>query len=81
LDRTNKKSFIVVGFSPERFLVISEKFDSDVELDAGIHKTNAFPPITHGYGWAWAWAWVWAPNVGLCIAYYNEDALQQLERK
>jgi hypothetical protein len=45
LDRTNKRSFIVVGFSPERFLVsvfpVSEKFDSDLELDAGMHKTDA----------------------------------------
>jgi hypothetical protein len=44
LDRTNKKSFIVVGFSPERFLVsvfrTSEKFDSDLELDAGMHKID-----------------------------------------
>ena len=38
--------------------IASEKFDSDLELDAWMHKT-------HGYGWSWAWAWVWAPNVGL----------------
>jgi len=39
--------FIVVGFSPERFLVsvfpASEKFDSDLELDADMHKTDAHP--------------------------------------
>ena len=47
LDRTSKRSFIVAGFSPERFLVsvfhASEKFDSDLELDAGMHKTDAHP--------------------------------------
>jgi hypothetical protein len=49
LDRTNKRSFIVAGFSLERFLepgarsvfLASEKFDSDLELDAGMHKTDA----------------------------------------
>ena len=52
---------------PERFLVsiflASEKFDSDLELDVWMHKTDVHPclPKTHGYGWAWA------PNVGLCI--------------
>jgi hypothetical protein len=71
LDHTNKRSFIVAGFNSELFLVsvfpTSEKFDSDLELNAGMHKTHAHPcpPKTHGYGWAWAWAWVWAPNVGL----------------
>jgi hypothetical protein len=44
LDLTNKRSFNVVGFSPERFLVsvflASEKFDSNLELDAGMHKTE-----------------------------------------
>ena len=44
MDRTNKRSFIVAGFSAERFLVsvfpASEKFDSDSELDAGMHKTE-----------------------------------------
>jgi hypothetical protein len=39
--------FIVVGFNPEHFLVsvflASEKFDSDLELDAGMHKTDAHP--------------------------------------
>ena len=47
LDRTNKKSFTVTGFNPERFLMsilaTSEKFDSDLELDAGMHKTDAHP--------------------------------------
>jgi hypothetical protein len=47
LDRTNKRSFIVVGFSPEHLLVslfpAFEKFDSDLELDAGMHKTDAHP--------------------------------------
>jgi hypothetical protein len=47
LDRTNKRSFIIDGFSSERFLVsvflASEKFDSDVELDAGYTK----PMPTH----------------------------------
>ena len=44
----------------------SEKFDSNLDLDAGMHKINAhpYPPKTHGHGWAWAW--VWAPNVRLC---------------
>ena len=63
LDRTNKKSVIVDGFGPERFLVsvflASEKFDSDLELDVGMHKTDAHPCT---------WAWVWASNVGLwCV--------------
>jgi hypothetical protein len=39
--------FTVVGFSPERFLVsvfpTSEKFDSDLELDAGMHNIDAYP--------------------------------------
>jgi hypothetical protein len=47
LDRTNKKSFIVVGFNLKRFLVsvflASEKFDSNLELDARMHKTDAHP--------------------------------------
>jgi hypothetical protein len=47
LDRTNKRSFIVVGLISERFLVsvfpTSEKFDSELELDAGMHKTDAHP--------------------------------------
>jgi hypothetical protein len=47
LDRTNKRTFTIVGFSPELFLVsvflASEKFDSDLELDAGMHKTAAHP--------------------------------------
>jgi hypothetical protein len=42
LDWTNKRSFTVVGFSPERLLVsvflASEKFDSNLELDARMHK-------------------------------------------
>jgi hypothetical protein len=47
LDRIDKRSFTVAGFSPERFLVsifpASEKFDSDLELDAGLHKIDAHP--------------------------------------
>jgi hypothetical protein len=45
--------FIVVGFNPEHFLVsvflASEKFDSDLELDAGMHKTDAHscPPMNN----------------------------------
>jgi hypothetical protein len=67
LDQKNYRSFTVVGFSPERFLVsvfpASEKLDSNLELDAGMHKTDAHPcpPKIHGHRWAWAWA----PNVGL----------------
>jgi hypothetical protein len=57
LDRTNKRLFTVAGFSPERFLIsifpASEKFDSDLELDAGMHKTDAHPcpPKIHGHGY------------------------------
>ena len=44
LDRTNKRLFTVVGFNLERFLVsvfhASNKFDSNLELDAGMHKTK-----------------------------------------
>jgi hypothetical protein len=47
LDQTNKRSFIVVGFNPERLLVsvfpASEKFDSDLELDA----QNRCPPMNN----------------------------------
>jgi hypothetical protein len=60
LDQTDERSFIVVGFNPESFLVnvfpASKKFDSDLELDAGMHKTDAHPkPMGmsghgHGYG-------------------------------
>jgi hypothetical protein len=66
LDRSNKKSFIVAGFSLERFLVsvfpASEKFDSNLELDAGMHKTDAHPcppmnnsiaPMPTQNPWAW----------------------------
>jgi hypothetical protein len=66
LDRTYKRSFIVVGLSPERFLIsvffASEKFDYDLELDAGMHKTDAHPctPINNNIApmptqnpWAW----------------------------
>jgi hypothetical protein len=39
--------FTIAGFSLERFLVsifpASEKFDSDLELDVGMHKTDAHP--------------------------------------
>jgi hypothetical protein len=45
LDRTNKRSFTNIGFSPKRFLVsvfpASEKFDSDLELGAGMHRADA----------------------------------------
>ena len=63
----NKRSFIVVSFSPERLLVsvfpASKKFDSDLELDVGMHKTNAHPcppmnnntaPMPTQNPWAWA---------------------------
>jgi hypothetical protein len=55
LDWTNKRSFTVDGFSPERFLVsaftASEKFDPDLELDAGMHKSDAHPkPMGMGVG-------------------------------
>jgi hypothetical protein len=66
LDWTNKKSFTVIGFSPEPFLVsvfpASEKFDSDLELDAVMHKTDARPcppmnnniaPMPTQNPWAW----------------------------
>jgi hypothetical protein len=66
LDRTNKRLFIVVGFGPERFLVsvfpASEKFDSDLELDARMHKTDGHPcppmnnniaPMPTQNPWAW----------------------------
>jgi hypothetical protein len=47
LDWTNKRSFTVVGFNSERFLVsvfsASEKFDSDLEMDAWMQKTDAHP--------------------------------------
>jgi hypothetical protein len=47
LDQTHKRSFIVIGFSPKRFLVsvfpTSKKFDSDLELDARMYKTDAHP--------------------------------------
>jgi hypothetical protein len=66
LDRTNKRSFIVVGFNPKRFLIsvflASEKFDSDLELDVRMHKTDAYPcppmnnniaPMPTQNPWAW----------------------------
>src|ERR1700684_1120128 len=71
LDRTNKRPFIVVGFSPERFLVsvfpASKKFDSDLELDAGMHTTDAHPcpPMNNNIApmpTQNPWAWVWAPK-------------------
>ena len=43
----------------------SEKFDSDLELDAGMYKTDAHPwppinikiaPMPTQNPWAWAWA-------------------------
>jgi hypothetical protein len=44
LDQTNKRLFTVAGFNPEHLLVsvflASEKFDSNLELDAGMHKTE-----------------------------------------
>jgi hypothetical protein len=53
LDQTNKRLFTVAGFNPEHFLVsifpASEKFDSNLELDAGMHKTDAHPkPMVMG---------------------------------
>ena len=66
LDRTNKRSFIVVGFSPKHFLAsvfpTSEKFDSDLELEARMQKTDAHPcppmnnniaPMPTQNPWAW----------------------------
>jgi hypothetical protein len=66
LDQTIKRSFIVVGFNPERLLVsifpASEKFDSGLELDAGMHKTDAHPcppmnnniaPVPTQNPWVW----------------------------
>jgi hypothetical protein len=66
LDRTNKRSFIVAGFSPERFLVsifpASEKFDSDLKMDPRMHKIDAHPcppmnnnitPMLTQNPWAW----------------------------
>jgi hypothetical protein len=41
LDWTNKKTFTVASFSSERFLVsVFLASDSDLELDAGMHKTK-----------------------------------------
>ena len=41
------KLFTIASFCPERFLVsvfpASKKFDSDLELDAWMHKTDAHP--------------------------------------
>jgi len=63
LNETNKRSFIVDGFIPERFLFrvfpASEKFDSDLELGAWMHKTDAHPitiniaPMPTQNPWAW----------------------------
>jgi hypothetical protein len=77
LDQRNKRSFIIDDGNPEHFLVsvflASEKFDSDLELDAGMHKTDAHPcppmnnnitPMPTQNPWH-GWAWVWAPNGGL----------------
>jgi hypothetical protein len=81
LDRTNKWSFIVIGFNPERFLVsvflASEKFDSDLELDVGMHKSGAHPcpPMNNNIApmpTQNPCAWVWAPNVGLCNLTRNQ---------
>jgi hypothetical protein len=55
----------MAGFSPERFLVsvfpAFEKFDSDLELDAGMHKIDGhWPPMNNNISamptqnpWAW----------------------------
>ena len=64
--RQNKKFFTLAGFSPECFLVsvfpASEKFDSNLELNAGIHKTDAHwcPPMNNNIApmptqnpWTW----------------------------
>ena len=76
LDWTNKRSFDIVGFSLKRFLVsvfpASKKFDSDLELDAGMHKTDAHscPPTNNNIApmpTQNPWAWAWTPNVGLCF--------------
>jgi hypothetical protein len=66
LDRTNKRSFTIVGFSPERFLIsvfpAAKKIDSDLKLDARMHKTDANPcppmnnniaPMPTQNPWAW----------------------------
>jgi hypothetical protein len=58
--------FTVVGFNPERFLICvfhaSEKFDSDLEPDAGMQKIDAhpYPPMNNNIApmpiqnpWAW----------------------------
>jgi hypothetical protein len=55
-----------IGLSPERFLIsvflASEKFDSDLELDAGMRKIDAHPcppmnnntaPMPTQNPWAW----------------------------
>jgi hypothetical protein len=66
LDWTNKRSFTVAGFSPERLLVsvfpASEKFDSDLELDAGMHKTKR---ATHDM----------MGNVGVPFSFHHERIL------
>jgi hypothetical protein len=74
LDRTNERSFTIASFSPERFLVsvvpASEKFDSDLEMDARMHKTDAHPcPLLNNNiaPMPTQNPWVWAPNVGLCF--------------
>jgi hypothetical protein len=89
LDQTNKRSFIVTAFSPERFLdsvfPTSEKFDSDLELDAKMHKTDAHPspPMNSNITPMptqnlWAWVWVWAPNVDLCCIVITQLLLLTL---
>ena len=65
VESNNKRSFIVTGFNHECFLVsvfhAPEKLDSDLELDARMHKIDAHPcprmnnniapmPKTHGHG-------------------------------
>ena len=52
----------------------SEKFDSDLELDVGMHKTDAHPrpPMNNNIApmpTQNPWAWIWAPNVGLCFTH------------
>jgi hypothetical protein len=88
LDRTKKRPFTVDGYNPERFLVCifpaSEKFDSDLELNARMHKTDAHPcppmnnniaPMPTQNPWVWVSMGMGmgmgmggAPNVGLYLS-------------
>ena len=57
LDQTNKRSLIIDGFSPKRFLIsiflASEKFDSNLELDAWsfLEFWNPLDMIGFKVGW------------------------------